>query len=903
MPVFPLCTQQVERGCVYLRRNEIHQQLSERLKRSIMVIAHGDNIDGGGSITMVQHYLATTHLRRYYEFPALKHSHNTFLVELPSELNQEEVIEAANLWGFHTEWYFQPFDVNEDSGFEPKCFRVHLQITKFPLDFWHRSFISQAISEFGEVLHIEEQYIEGHDRTQLLLLITCIDPKRIPFSTTLPYGKRWKEMHIQIIGWEYSQWVPDDARLTAAEQRDLATVTGRTPLFPRIALIAAQDKIQRFYNTPHSPTPPASPSYFSEDATGDDEKEELHSTDDSTKNPNTAGDKESYQEPLLHHILGLTRDISENGTKPVCWGPPHTKTTETGTTNTKIEPWSPFVETNQKGFINVGTIPISVDDNIKICTVQIGEIHLLIQDPLVKTWAHSEGHAYWSKGKEKGLPKKETQTGPKTAYRGNASILGSPPGSEERPNITLKAQRNTANHLTGIKSLPTHIYEPQKDIKSPFQNTPLSTQLPITNPNQINLLSPQVASITNMAMSDEEFLQQFASLNPSEEGEAPLQLGQTAFETKDWSTCALLRIVSDRSPMLSQFSKQMVRAWEASPHTSFTVVAKNMYLIHFSTETELLRILNRGIWTYRNDIVILKRLNGPADLTYPTVDNMEIWVQIHRAPTGAFTKEGILQMINTIGTPMSRVSESLSFGQKIYRAKILLPIDKEMKDHLDIAHPQRGTVRVYLVYERLTTICLFCAKMGHDEEHCADHIRLQRLQFDPRFASRPELNRVGQPKARAWINDPAQVPEIEGNPNPSPTPADPNPSARRGLHPNPSPTPADPNPSASRGLNPNPYAPLHPSNNNIFPQYSPTQIQNPNPYNTTTGQNFSHNPMTSTSDPNQHHNPQPSDPLQQQGTFLGNANLLLQLDQPGQSRVVKRRITETSEEDSSPDAI
>lgn len=120
-----------------------------------------------------------------------------------------------------------------------------------------------------------------------------------------------------------------------------------------------------------------------------------------------------------------------------------------------------------------------------------------------------------------------------------------------------------------------------------------------------------------MELTNEEFLQQFASLNSNQASDAPLQLGQSAFETRNWAKCALLRIVADRSPMLSQFSKIMVRAWEVHPQTTLTVVAKNLYLVHFNTEADLLKVINRGIWTYKNDMVILKRIYGPNDIAQP----------------------------------------------------------------------------------------------------------------------------------------------------------------------------------------------------------------------------------------------------------------------------------------------
>lgn len=341
-----------------------------------MVTAHVDNENGGGSITEVQYYLARTYQKQYLEFPAIKHSPNTYLVELTPDIVQDEVIEAGNAWGFHTEWYFEQWDVNEDAGFEPKGFRVSLRIDKFPLDFWDQSFIHQAISEFGEVLHIEEQFIHGNDRSSRILDMACIDPKRIPFSSVLPYGKRWKKMLIQILGWKYIGWVPQEARFTTEEHRSLLMQTGRTTNYPRLSLLAAHDKLQRFFNTPHSPTPPPSPSYFSEDSIEADSinysstncKLVHHTTEDqerhphhhhlhqTTEDPHTKGGRQS-------HLIGLTEFDSLKGKKAEYWEPPRDKKIASVKTSMEEETWTPFVQPNQKGEFKVGRFSISMKED------------------------------------------------------------------------------------------------------------------------------------------------------------------------------------------------------------------------------------------------------------------------------------------------------------------------------------------------------------------------------------------------------------------------------------------------------------------------------------------------------------------------------------------------------------
>lgn len=220
----------------------------------------------GGPITDVQHYLYRTHGGRYMQYSPLKYSKDVYLIQIPPNLDQEEVIMAGNEWGATHQWSFRYFNIDEDAGEQPKWFRARLHIRNFPLDFWHRDFIQYACAGFGEVRHIEEQCIPGNDCSLLALDLICIDPRRIPLLSTLPFGNKWKEMHIHIASWEYNHWVPEDAKLTVEEQRDIMRGLNNIADLAKETLNAAHNKLQSYLITPDSPTPPASPAYFSDDA-------------------------------------------------------------------------------------------------------------------------------------------------------------------------------------------------------------------------------------------------------------------------------------------------------------------------------------------------------------------------------------------------------------------------------------------------------------------------------------------------------------------------------------------------------------------------------------------------------------------------------------------------------------
>lgn len=90
------------------------------------------------------------------------------------------------------------------------------------------------------------------------------------------------------------------------------------------------------------------------------------------------------------------------------------------------------------------------------------------------------------------------------------------------------------------------------------------------------------------------------------------------------------------------------------------------------------------------------------DLQLPQVQRMKVWVQFHKLPPIALSQEGILMLARELGTPVSKVKEGLVHNSKFYRIRIMMPVDRQLKDKLVLQHSIFGRVVVFLVYERLT---------------------------------------------------------------------------------------------------------------------------------------------------------------------------------------------------------
>jgi Zinc knuckle len=130
---------------------------------------------------------------------------------------------------------------------------------------------------------------------------------------------------------------------------------------------------------------------------------------------------------------------------------------------------------------------------------------------------------------------------------------------------------------------------------------------------------------------------------------------------------------------------------------------------------------------------------------------VQLWVQIHNAPLQQMTKKAIKQVAQEVGDLVDLHLEGADKWDTFSRIRLDINSDKDLKDRLDICLPY-GKERTTLIhYERLVRVCLYCAKIGHEVEHCDERIRLlSRIKHYP-----PELHEVLNEKLRprcgGWI--------------------------------------------------------------------------------------------------------------------------------------------------------
>lgn len=147
-----------------------------------------------------------------------------------------------------------------------------------------------------------------------------------------------------------------------------------------------------------------------------------------------------------------------------------------------------------------------------------------------------------------------------------------------------------------------------------------------------------------MDTADELFLSQFAALNHQPAMDLPLDTVNTC----DWNLCALAKVITNRNVMEGIFVKTMLKAWGVDPKTEISMIFKNTFVMHFITENDILHVMHRGMWNYRDDPVAIRRAYGSSDLESPSINNIEMTTLWYRIPTEAVKKKGVL-LIRTTG--------------------------------------------------------------------------------------------------------------------------------------------------------------------------------------------------------------------------------------------------------------
>lgn len=135
---------------------------------------------------------------------------------------------------------------------------------------------------------------------------------------------------------------------------------------------------------------------------------------------------------------------------------------------------------------------------------------------------------------------------------------------------------------------------------------------------------------------------------------------------------------------------------------------------------DLRKVVEGGPWSFEQATLVFQQLGETEDPYAVDLREMEIWVQAYDIPRG-FLSENIL---TSIGASLGRYikSDPTNFDgawKSFVRVRVAINVEKPLKRRMKIKREGDAWSWVNFKYERLSSFCFVCGKLGHAESDCS----------------------------------------------------------------------------------------------------------------------------------------------------------------------------------------
>lgn len=214
-----------------------------------------------------------------------------------------------------------------------------------------------------------------------------------------------------------------------------------------------------------------------------------------------------------------------------------------------------------------------------------------------------------------------------------------------------------------------------------------------------------------------------------------------------------------RSLSQQAMSQAMARAWRHHYH-AISQVSSHLFMAHFTSQESMMFVLTRQPWTMGSDNLLIEWID-PADESKTKDDykfeHIYVNVRVYGVPKNHRSLQLLQQILSTVGKPSEfhPLQESMLFARSDYIwGTTKIRITDSVVDKISLTLDEETTKMVYLYYEKIGRICLFCGVMFHTVQHCQkrNNIIMDRVRSGKSTEDVPFF-RYGE-----WIMDSAKIP-------------------------------------------------------------------------------------------------------------------------------------------------
>lgn len=131
------------------------------------------------------------------------------------------------------------------------------------------------------------------------------------------------------------------------------------------------------------------------------------------------------------------------------------------------------------------------------------------------------------------------------------------------------------------------------------------------------------------------------------------------------------------------------------------------------------KVVDGGPWTFEQSLLLHHKLETNEDAHLVQLNKMEIWVQVYDIPIGMLSSKLMESIGNYVGSFVKADPQNLNGGWKMYyRIRVVMDVEKPLKRRMKVKREGGEWTWVNFKYERLSTFCFVCGRMGHSDRDC-----------------------------------------------------------------------------------------------------------------------------------------------------------------------------------------
>ncbi|KAJ6387195.1 hypothetical protein OIU78_016993 [Salix suchowensis] len=190
--------------------------------------------------------------------------------------------------------------------------------------------------------------------------------------------------------------------------------------------------------------------------------------------------------------------------------------------------------------------------------------------------------------------------------------------------------------------------------------------------------------------------------------------GMKMLNVDHWSRCMIGCFTGYRIPYHA-VNLIARKVWDSYGLEQVLTVADGFYIFRFTSEEEVLEIIEKGPWMFGGKNIILQKWTPQFQFDRSKIKHVSVWIRLRGLPLPLWTKQGLSMAASMVGKPQSCDEQTINC-KRLDFARLCVELDASVPfiRQFEVESPLSTVpVKVTVEYEWKPSRCEACQSFGH----------------------------------------------------------------------------------------------------------------------------------------------------------------------------------------------